>query len=83
MGVSCKRLGLEMMNWHSSGGDPIYAAGSHLNAGMPISRELANKAADALARNLPGAKARMFGWTAKDERSLKSMIRQLRKGSCT
>jgi hypothetical protein len=83
MGVSCKRLGLKMLDWHGGGGTATYAAGSSLFAGRRISRELADRAASELAPSIPEARARKHGWTAKDARSLASIVRQLRRGSCT
>ena len=39
-----KALGAAMALWHSSMGDPIYAAGSHFYAGMPVKISVAQDA---------------------------------------
>jgi sirohydrochlorin ferrochelatase len=82
MATSCKRLGLEMLNWHSSGGDPVYAAGSNLYAGHRVQRDIARRAATQLESYIPDARARRHGWTPKEARILAKMVRQLRSGRC-
>lgn len=82
MATSCKRLGLELLNWHSSGGDPIYAAGSSLYAGRRIPRDVAKRAAANLESFIPDARARRHGWTPKEARLLSKLAKQLRSGRC-
>lgn len=74
-----RRLGEVMLHWHSSGSDPIYAAGSFLFAGHKPNRgavegALANIRQD-IAR-FPHIKVRA-GWTLEDLHQLQAIERGL------
>lgn len=75
---SLKQLGIDMLNWHGSMGDPIYAVGSFYINDQPYpDRSVVVRARDGLSSMIPGADARAHGWTAKDARELRSMVRAL------
>jgi hypothetical protein len=65
-----KKLALKLMNWHSSGGDPIYAVGSNLFAGKhpscaSLSGAARNLRRDTINRRYSGADLRELKMLAK------------------
>jgi hypothetical protein len=64
-----RELGVQLHNWHIGQGDPIYAAGSSIYAGLGISEELRDDA----IRSLKSAR------NQTDKRSLKRELSMLIK----
>lgn len=65
----------ELSQWHSSGGDPIYAVSSNVDADHAVPVDVVKRAIANLKKMLPGLAARVHGWTARDERAARHMIR--------
>lgn len=72
-----KDIALKMMNWHSSGGDPVYAAGSTAFAGHLVSPQYVSGAIYNLEKYLPGAKEGKHGWGPEEVEELEEIIAHL------
>jgi hypothetical protein len=74
-----KRVGLKLMNWHSSSGDPVYAVGSSWFAGWAVPADIVQKAWIRLAEDLKKAAGSpgYAGWSKKDVRELRGLVRYL------
>jgi DNA-binding MarR family transcriptional regulator len=70
---SNKKLGVAMHNWHGGQGDPIYAVGSMIFAGKPVSRSDVEDAIDNLEGLFDDA-------DSSGKRELKGIIAALKKG---
>ena len=57
--AEAKRLGLAMMDWHSSASDPIYAAGSFLYGGHAVNRDTLIAAIANLRKNSESSAQRL------------------------
>jgi hypothetical protein len=68
-----KQIAVNMQQWHSSMGDPIYQASSTWVAGKEVPTDIAKKARDSLAALSREAAEEKHGWTKEDAKELKDM----------